>query len=77
MDTLQRLKLLSADMELEPAEDAGCPKLASSPREPYLSGRYCRMGSVSRCSRHCSPQPASVTAITVRFERAVIRVALS
>ena len=31
MDTLSRLKFLSSQMQLEPAEDAGCPKL--SPRQ--------------------------------------------
>src|SRR5512145_2895221 len=30
MDALDRLKLLSSQMELEPAEDANCPKLSSS-----------------------------------------------
>lgn len=62
MDTLQRLKLLSADMDLETAEDAGCPKLASSPKEPYLSGAVLPNGKritllktllTSACERNC------------------------
>jgi predicted DNA-binding helix-hairpin-helix protein len=37
MDTLQRLKLLSSDMSLEPAEDTGCPRLdAASNRSDKL-----------------------------------------
>jgi predicted DNA-binding helix-hairpin-helix protein len=33
MDTLQRLKYLSSQMDIEPAEDVACPKLGNSPSQ--------------------------------------------
>src|SRR5512139_412121 len=36
MDLIDRLKLLSSHMELEPAEDAGCPAGVKKDHDPYL-----------------------------------------
>jgi predicted DNA-binding helix-hairpin-helix protein len=34
MDSLERLRILSGDMDLEPAEDLGCPKISSTQQRP-------------------------------------------
>jgi predicted DNA-binding helix-hairpin-helix protein len=68
LDSLERLRLLSGDMDLEPAEDHGCPKIASTPltsklhHDPVVSeavmpnGRRMRMLKTlltSACERNC------------------------
>jgi predicted DNA-binding helix-hairpin-helix protein len=65
MDTLDRLKLLSSDMDLEPAEDHGCPRLdahASRPDKLVLSQAVLPNGKriqllksllTSACERNC------------------------
>ena len=65
MDALQRLKLLSSDMALEPAEDHGCPRLdvrSSHPDRLVLSQAILPNGKriallksllTSACERNC------------------------
>ena len=68
MDSLERLSLLSGDMDLEPAEDLGCPKISSTHltsklhHDPVVSeavmpnGRRIRMLKTlltSACERNC------------------------
>jgi len=68
MDSLERLKILSGDMDLEPAEDLGCPKLSSANQRPKLrhdpvvseavmpNGKRMRMLKTlltSACERNC------------------------
>ena len=37
MDSFERLKLLSQQMDLEPVEDAACPKVSNAVKEPFIS----------------------------------------
>ncbi|RPI78164.1 MAG: radical SAM protein [Chloroflexi bacterium] len=62
MDAIGRLKLLSAQMHLEPAEDAGCPKGYTKPDDIYLSRAVLPGGKpitllktllTSACERNC------------------------
>jgi len=63
MDAYDRLKLLSSQMDLEPAEDAGCPKLAERhPKDLNLSHAVLPNGKrivllktllTSACERNC------------------------
>jgi hypothetical protein len=63
MDTLDRFKLLSSQMDLEPAEDLGCPKLSErSPKDLNLSHAVLPNGKrivllktllTSACERNC------------------------
>lgn len=65
MDSLERLKLLSSDMALEPAEDLGCPKIvapSSRPEKVVLSQAVLPNGKriqllksllTSACERNC------------------------
>lgn len=68
MDSIERLKILSEDMDLEPAEDLGCPKIAPTQpssklrHDPVVSqavmpnGRRMRMLKTlltSACERNC------------------------
>ncbi len=63
MDTLDRLKLLSSQMDLEPGEDTGCPKLAEGPsKDLRLSNAVLPGGKrivllktllTSACERNC------------------------
>lgn len=63
MDTLDRLKLLSSQMDLEPVEDLGCPKLSErSPKDLNLSHAVLPNGKrivllktllTSACERNC------------------------
>ena len=68
MDPVERLEILSGDMDLEPAEDLGCPKIAPAHtpsklrRDPVVSeafmpnGRRMRMLKTlltSACERNC------------------------
>lgn len=63
MDTFDRLKFLSSQMDLEPAEDAGCPKLAERhPKDLNLSQAVLPNGKrimllktllTSACERNC------------------------
>lgn len=64
MDGLERLKILSAAMDLEPAEDAGCPQPArrSGSRDLYISKAVLPNGRrisllksllTSACERNC------------------------
>jgi predicted DNA-binding helix-hairpin-helix protein len=65
MDAIERLKLLSSDMDLEPAEDTGCPRLdaPSSHSEKFVlsqavlpNGKRIRLLKsllTSACERNC------------------------
>lgn len=62
MDALDKLKILTSDMELEPAEDTGCPKLPSNPNDPIISHAVLPNGQrihllksllTSACERNC------------------------
>lgn len=62
MDAIERLKLLSAQMHLEPAEDAGCSKGYTKPEDIFLSRAVLPGGKpitllktllTSACERNC------------------------
>lgn len=68
MDSMERLRILSGDMDLEPAEDLGCPKLSSANQQSKLrhdpvvseavmpNGKRMRMLKTlltSACERNC------------------------
>lgn len=64
MDALERLKFLSSEMQLEPAEDAGCPQPPRShrPKEAFISQAVLPNGQrisllksllTSACERNC------------------------
>jgi predicted DNA-binding helix-hairpin-helix protein len=66
MESMDRLQLLSEQMDLEPAEDAGCPKLAArpsnDPKAPNISSAVLPNGKriallktllTSSCERNC------------------------
>lgn len=62
MDAIERLKLVSSEMHLEPAEDAGCPQNARKPEELYISKAVLPGGKQimllktllsSACERNC------------------------
>src|SRR5512139_638982 len=62
MDLIDRLKLLSSHMELEPAEDAGCPAGVKKDHDPYLHQASLPNGKritllktllTSACERNC------------------------
>ena len=62
MDTLEQLKQLSSYMDLEPAEDVGCPKVSTRDEDIYLSKAVLPNGQhisllktllTSACERNC------------------------
>jgi predicted DNA-binding helix-hairpin-helix protein len=62
MDALAKLKMLSAQMHLEPAEDAGCPQLPSGEKELHIGKAALPGGKqislvktllTSACERNC------------------------
>src|SRR5512139_2039927 len=62
MDLIDRLKLLSSHMELEPAEDAGCPAGVKKDHDPFLHQAALPNGKkitllktllTSACERNC------------------------
>lgn len=62
MDSLERLKLLSQQMDLEPVEDASCPKASKPGEEPFISQAVLPNGKrisllktllSSACERNC------------------------
>jgi predicted DNA-binding helix-hairpin-helix protein len=66
MDLIDRLNMLSSHMELEPAEDAGCPVGIRKDHDPYLSQAALPGGKkitllktllTSACERNCNYCP--------------------
>ena len=62
MDSLERLKLLSQQMDLEPVEDAACPKVTNPGKAPFISQAVLPNGKrisllktllTSACERNC------------------------
>lgn len=62
MDASIKLRLLASDMDLEPAEDAGCPHPPLNPRDPVISHAVLPNGQriqllksllTSACERNC------------------------
>jgi len=62
MDAIERLKFLSTQMDLEPAEDMGCPKIPQHPKDIVLSDAVLPGGKrivllktllTSACERNC------------------------
>lgn len=62
MDAIERLRILAAQMHLEPAEDAGCPKGYTRPEDIFLSRAVLPGGKpitllktllTSACERNC------------------------